>query len=213
MNERMLKLHLIEGANLSPRYQFPELEPSDYEPVSAIPFDKARAATDFKQWVHFYIHDRSFECVWHNPQQYLTLLSRFQGVLSTDFSIYRDMPIAVQIWNIYRNRVISYWLQSSGVNIIPNISWGDKRSFDFCFEGVPKQSTVSVSTNGCIRDKVDRYCFMKGLEKMIEVLEPQRVICYSSMPDDIFSRYYDTNTQFIHLPHYINRFKKEVSRG
>lgn len=59
--------------------------------------------------------------MWNNPSRYLAILKNFKGVITTDFSIYRNMPIAMQIWNTYRNRALTYNLQSNGVDIIPNV--------------------------------------------------------------------------------------------
>jgi len=92
----------------------------------------------------------------------------------------------MQIWNTYRNRALAYWLQSNGVNIVPNVRWGDERTYDFAFEGLEQGGTIAISTNGCIRNKVDRYYFKKGLEKMITVLKPDTIINYSCTPNDIF---------------------------
>ena len=114
----------------------------------------------------------------------------------------------MQIWNTYRNRAISYWLQKNNINIVPNVSWGDERSYDFCFEGISTNSNVAISTNGCIKDKIDRYYFKKGLEKMISTLKPKTIINYSYMPDDIFGEYRNTDIEFIHIPYYLETLKK-----
>lgn len=53
-----------------------------------------------------------------------------------DFSLYREMPLAMQIWNTYWNRTIAYWLQSNGVDIVPNVRWGDERTYRLAFEGL-----------------------------------------------------------------------------
>lgn len=185
----VFKAMLVEGATFSAQYEFPLLRRTEHRPERAIPFEKASKAKDHEQWVHFYTHDRNFECVWNNPKQYLAMFQRFQGVITPDFSLYRDMPLAMQIWNTYRNRAIGYWLQSNGVPVIPNVSWGDERTYDFAFEGLPIDGTVAVSTNGCIQDKLDRYYFKKGLRKMIDALSPKTIINYSQTPKDIFEEY------------------------
>ena len=40
-------------------------------------------------------------------QKYLEKIKRFKGVISPDFSIYRNMPLAMQIWNNYKGRTLS----------------------------------------------------------------------------------------------------------
>jgi len=37
---------------------------------------------------------------------------------------------------MYRNRAVGYWLQSNGIDIVPNVRWSDERSYSFAFEGL-----------------------------------------------------------------------------
>ena len=65
--------------------------------------------------------------------------------------------------------------------MIPTVSWGDERSFAFCFEGIPKGSTVAVSTymvseHGNRADQ--KPFFMKGYEELLRRVEPERILCY-----------------------------------
>lgn len=151
-------------------------------PSKAIPFDRINTTTDYKQWVHFYIDDYKFERIWNNLDRYMQTFKKFYGIIGTDFSTYMDMPLAQQIWNLYRNRVISHYLQENGIDVIPNVQWGTEETYEYCFDGIPSGGTVAVSTNGCIKDKLNRYYFQKGLEKMLDIqrekniAEPQKGI-------------------------------------
>lgn len=71
----------------------------------------------------------------------------FRGVISPDFSLYRDMPLVMQQWNIYRNRAIGSWLQMNGVNVIPNVRFGDKRTYDICCEGIDSGSIIAIGSH------------------------------------------------------------------
>jgi hypothetical protein len=176
---------LVKDAYFSPKYDFPLLKRTEHKPATATPFDKATKTTKLNNWIYFYIHDKQFERVWHNPKQYLALFKRFAGVIAPDFSLYREIPLAMQIWNTYRNRAVAYWLQSNGVDVIPNIRWGDERTYSFAFEGIEQGGTVAVSTNGCIRKKLDRYFFAKGLAEMVKSLKPNTIINYSYTPAEV----------------------------
>ena len=98
----VFKSELVRDAYFSSNYEFPLLKKTSFKPTRAIPFDKITGTKDYEQWIHFYIHDYSFERMWNNPKQYLPLLEKFKGVITTDFSLYREMPLAIQIWNTYR---------------------------------------------------------------------------------------------------------------
>ena len=198
----VFKSGFVTDACFSPVHEFPWLKRTEYKPNRAIPFDKAARSTKHDHWIHFYIHDKQFECVWNNPKQYLNLLQRFGGVITPDFSLYRELPLAMQIWNTYRNRAIAYWLQNNGVNIIPNLRWGDERTYSFAFEGIEQGGTVAVSTNGCIQKKLDRHYFAKGLAKMVEVLKPSTIVNYSYTPDDIFAHHKSQGIEVIQIQNY-----------
>ena len=96
--------------------------------------------------VHFFLYDYNFEKIWNTPDKYVELLSEYKGVLSPDFSMYTEMPYAVQIYNTFRNRWCGAYLASKGIKVIPTVAWSDRGSFDFCFKGIPKGSIVAVST-------------------------------------------------------------------
>ncbi|MFV0425211.1 MAG: DUF4417 domain-containing protein [Bacilli bacterium] len=208
----VFKSDLVKEARFSEKYEFPIIKRTNFKPKKAVPFGEIRnkKIVQTETWVHFYMHDYKFERLWNNPSRYLPILKSFKGVITTDFSIYRNMPISIQIWNTYRNRALSYYLQSNGVDIIPNVRWGDERTYEFAFEGLEKGGTFAVSTNGCIRNKLDRYYFEKGFKKMVEILEPSVIVVYSSMPDDIFLFCKEQGIQLINLENWHSSFKKEV---
>ena len=203
------KSGFIRDACFSSLHEFPVLKCTTYKPTKVVPFDKAARTTNFDQWLHFYIDDHRFECVWRNPKQYLNLLKRFAGVITPDFSLYQDLPLVMQMWNTYRNRAIAHWLQSNGVKIIPNVRWGDERTYAFAFEGLEQGGTVAVSTHGCIRNKLDRYYFKKGLAKMLEVLQPSTVVNYSYAPADILGIYAEKGVEVIQIDNHLATVRKE----
>jgi len=204
----VFKSGFVKDACFSQVYEFPLLRRTTHKPDKAIPFDKAAKSAKLDQWIHFYIDGKRFECIWNNPKQYLNLLKRFGGVITPDFSLYRGLPLAMQIWNTYRNRAIAYWLQSNGVSIIPNIRWGDERTYSFAFEGIEQGGTVAISTNGCIQKKLDRHYFAKGLAKMVETLKPDTIVNYSYTPDDIFVPYRNQGIEIIQIQNYAEAVKR-----
>ncbi|MCL2695242.1 MAG: DUF4417 domain-containing protein [Clostridiales bacterium] len=198
----VFKSWLVQGAEFAGSYDLPKLKACCAKPDCAIPFDKALKIADKNQWVHFYLDDWRFACVWHNPKAYLERLRSFDGVISPDFSLLREMPLSMQVWNTYRNRALAWWLQSNDVNVIPNVRWGDERTYEFCFDGIPRGGTVAISTNGCIQSKIDRYYFKQGLRAMVDRLAPKAIINYSYTPDDIFLPYKEMGMEIIQIPNW-----------
>lgn len=118
---------------------------------------------------HFFIDDYQFERVWARPAAYLECLRGFDCVLTPDFSLYLDMPDAMQRWNRYRSQALGHWWQEQGLRVVPTLSWAQRRSFRFAFDGVPRRSTVAVSTVGV---KGDENALAVWREGMAEGNEP-----------------------------------------
>ena len=51
-------------------------------------------------------------------------------------------------------------------------------SFEFCFDGLPKDATLSISTIGVKRDKELYFIWKNGVDTMIDMLSPKRLIIY-----------------------------------
>jgi hypothetical protein len=99
------------------------------------------------------------------------------------------MPLAMQIWNTYRGKAIGNWLVENGVNVIPNVRWGDKRSFAFCCNGVGRNGTIAIGSHGCIKLLTDRPFFEEGLKHVVHQLHPNTIVVYGAAPDKIFDSY------------------------
>ena len=112
---------LVENADYEGFFEIPKLDYSCEKPLKLIAFSKAIKSKDYDCWVHFFEDDVAFERIWNKPRKYLLILKKFKGVFSPDFSVYRDMPLVMQYWNIYRSRAIARWLQDNGVNVITNV--------------------------------------------------------------------------------------------
>ncbi len=195
----VFKSFLVKFAEYAGLFEFPVIKTTQRVPNKLIPFSKALSSTDYDQWVHFYEDDYLFERLWNNPQKYLEKLSRFNGVILPDFSLYRDMPFVMQLWNIYRSRAIGCWLQNNGVTVIPNIRYGDKRTFRICCDGIGSGGVIAVGTHGTIKNKEDKRIFTEGLASVIKRLSPSVIIVYGSAPDDIFSVYRDSGILIINF--------------
>lgn len=185
----VFRAFLVADATYDGNLEIPRIEPEKALPNSVIPFSKAARSSDFKAWVHFYEDDIAFERLWNDPHRYLPILKRFAGVITPDFSLFRDMPLVMQHWNIYRSRAIGHWLQSNGVPVIVNVRFADERTYNLSCTGVPRNSTISIGSHGCIKIKEDREFFQQGLAYIVDELKPQNIIVYGTAPAPIFDQY------------------------
>lgn len=164
-------------------YGIPEIFPEAFIQCEFIPFSEMKTCkTPYGKGIHFFIDDYRFERVWHNWRKYANELSRFQAVMTPDFSMYTDFPIAVQIWNHYRKHFIGAYLQNLGIRVYPTICWSDEKSFDFCFDGEPVNSCVCVSSVGTQKTDDKKRKFLFGYDAMLERLQPETVIFYGDVP-------------------------------
>lgn len=182
---------LVKNASYDGNLEMPCIKAEDAVPKDVITFSKAVRSKEYDNFVHFYEDDVNFERIWSNPNRYLPILKKFDGVISPDFSLYRDMPLVMQQWNTYRSRAIGHWLQENGITVIPNIRFADERSFAFCCDGISRESTIAVGSHGCVKGCIDRMYFKKGMEYVVHKLEPKCIIVYGTAPDDIFGDYRD----------------------
>ena len=162
-----------------------EAKPGDFDDLLLIGFDKTHLEDNnhLDRMVHFFLYDYRFERVWKNPDNDIEKLSRYRAVLSPDFSMYLEMAPVMQIYNVFRNRWCGAYWASKGIRVIPSVNWGDEFTFDFCFEGIEKGSTVAVSTYMATEHdnrNNQKDWFMAGYNEMLRRIEPERIICYNT---------------------------------
>ncbi len=204
---------LVKNAEYVGIYELPVIKTSDIIPDRVVSFSKAmsRKWTDYDCYVHFYEQDVKFERLWHNPRKYLHRLKKFKGVISPDFSLYRNMPLCMQLWNTYRGRAIAAWLQGKGIQIIPNVRFGDERTYPFCFDGIEKNKTIAVGTHGCIKRKEDKVFFQVGLAQTVHKLSPKTIIVYGRAPESIFKPYRELGIKIIPFESEFSKSRKQVT--
>lgn len=173
--------------------------------------------------VHFFLGDYLFERCWVNPNKNADLLKQFKFILSPDFSQYTDMPKAMKVWQHYRKMWLSSYWQKNGLKVIPTACWSDEESFEYCFDGMPKNACIATSSVGCCRldnaaEKnptiaAQASLFRKGTEQMIERLTPTQIIWYGKVPNWAETLLEQEGIQLINIKaDYEQRFKKGVSQ-
>lgn len=177
---KSMNLHDVDLERTAGRWQIPTIKATQHIPKDLISFNYMLNKDAFGMGIHFYIDDYQFERLWNQPYQYMERLRRFDCALTPDFSMYLEMPMAMQLWNVYRSRLIGQMMQDYGVRVIPTLMWSTKESFDFCFDGIEPGGVVSVSTIGIKKDKESRKCFEQGMDEAIRRLMPSHVVVYGT---------------------------------
>lgn len=209
--EDVFHAFLVKNATYDGSLEIPCIQPDSKVPKRLIPFSKSLRSTDHEAWVHFYEDDAAFERIWRRPGVYLPVLQRFAGVISPDFSLYRDMPLVMQMWNTYRGKAMGHWLQENGVAVIPNIRFADERSYDFCCDGVMPGSVIAIGTHGCVKIRTEREYLRRGVEFVAHRLQPKTVIVYGTAPDDVFRPMLECGTNILQFDSDFSRSRKAVT--
>lgn len=168
------------------KYGIPEMSATKTTGDKMLRFCDFKEVSDHENYIaHFYYDDYKFISAWRNPDKYLERLKCFKAVVSPDFSLYTDFPKALQILSCYRRQWCGAYWQFMGIDVIPDIVWGDKDSFDFCFSGIPTHSTVAVSSVGIIRSSEwndrENSLFRNGYNEMLDRLRPETILFYGNI--------------------------------
>lgn len=182
-NYENLERRIFDGVG---EYGIPQIEPATYEGgCDWIGFNYAKTCKEpEKKGVHFFLDDYQFNRLWTDIDRYIPMLQRFRYVMSPDFSTYTDFPKAIQIYNHYRKHWVGAYLQETGIQVIPTISWSTPDSFEWCFDGEPEGATVAVSSVGVMNSKEKKELFLAGYEEMVRRLRPETIIFYGTVSEE-----------------------------
>jgi hypothetical protein len=149
-----------------------------------IGFDKFKNSNR-KKGIHFFLDDYAFQKIWVGIDRYTEVLAEFPVVLSPDFSIYNDFPLAVQIFAHYKKHYCGAYWQRKGICVVPTITWSFPNSYEYCFDGEPTNSIVAVSSVGTQNTARGKKMFLQGYEEMEKRLNPQEVLFYGVIPSEL----------------------------
>lgn len=212
------RVSLVETAFFDGVFEIPHIDAPEKIIIpqkGMVPFSLRERSLLCEDFVCFYEHDVNFREILTDTENYVEDLKRFPGVITPDCSLYLDAPLCVQIASIYLNRAVGYYLSKQGLYVVPNIRWGDERTFTrepfkeaVAFQGVDRHSIVSVGTYGQIRSHESKKVFRAGLVEMLKELEPKVVLVYGAMPDSIFGDLV-SKTEFIQFQDWTSRMKQK----
>lgn len=168
---------LLHGLTLVRPHDIPKIYACSLVPERLIAFSEASrmGKPDPRAWVHGYEDDYKTERFWASPERYFKKFRGFAGVISPDYSTYRNLPKAQQIYNVFRNQLLGARMQADGHNVIPNVRLSGRNSIPYALAGVPLLSTLAIGLYGCTKSRENRP----------RVIEEIRIICDLCMPTDL----------------------------
>lgn len=166
-----------EGAELRGRYKMPIVAPTQSLPGNVVSFTELGTVRDRENhWVDHFVDDYHFNYTWNNLDSKIPLYKEYKGVIGFDWSLDSAFQPGLNIWHCTKCRNADFYMQKHGIDVIPVASWVDEDSFEWCLDGLPEESSIAVSTNGCISDKESLRCFIAGVKIVQERLSPTHLV-------------------------------------
>ena len=166
-----------DGAELVGKYKMPKIAATQALPSNVISFTELGTVHNRQNcWVDHFVDDVYFNYAWNNLDKKLPIYKEFAGVIGFDWSLDNEFQPGLNIWHCTKCRNADYYMQQHGVEVIPVAAWLDPESFDWCLDGLPINSSIAVSTNGCLSEKESLKCFIDGVEIVQERLDPSHLI-------------------------------------
>lgn len=206
----IFKLYYWHGATLVGKYKLPQLKPTKFIPKNVISFNERNGIKHPENyWVDYFIDDSLFESFWNAPDKSIENLKKFAGVITTDFSTFPEMLPGQIIWNVTRNRELAYYLQvHNEINIIPVASWCCLEDLSWCLDGLPEDSSIAVSTNGCLSSPYSKRIFLKGIEELQIKKSPFKIIV-CGRPIKELNKY----ENILYYPCFSQRMEERIKNG
>lgn len=202
----IFKLYYWHKATLTGKYRFPMLAPTQAVPTKVISFNERKSISNKEDyWVDFFIDDMLFEKFWNHPEVSFENLKKFAGIITTDYSILPEMLPPQRIYNCMRNRVMAYYLQQNGFNIIPVASWCLESDFEWCFDGLPEKSSIAITTNGCMSSPYGKRILLRGIEELQKQKSPTNLIVCGRHMDEL-----DIYDNIHYYPSFSQRLKERM---
>jgi hypothetical protein len=163
----------------------PDLPATAWVPARLVAYNARREiqAAGPDAAVHFFLDDYRFEVTWTKPERGLSRVRAVGAALIPDFSLWADVPLAMQLWQVYRSRWCGAWMLHHGIRVIPTISWSTPDSYAFAFAGITPGSVVAISAVG-VCDPEARRLFAAGFAEMTARLRPSAVLAYGPLPTE-----------------------------
>lgn len=184
------------------KHNFPKLSSVNCLPENPVyPFNHLKSHVEKgNYWYHCFTSEKYFHRLFNCFDEYEPLLQKSKGLISADFSLYRDYPEKFLIDYCRSNRMIDYALQQAGIPMITTAGFAGESSWNWCFDGLPANSTVAVTTNTLRKDPEANRLFVGGINVMVEKIQPTAIVVCGKCPDWIAKKF--PNIHVMQIPNY-----------
>jgi hypothetical protein len=188
LKEKNFGMEYCAHAIFSGKYGFPLIRSYQGElPEHYVSIGDIKKSIPGKCCATGFEYDVYLEELWYNFDTIKPYFQNYMCIGQPDYSLYLNTPAALQISNTWRSHVMAYAIQESGTPVLPAPSWSNTTSYDYCFDGYEKGGAVLISTIGTLRNELSRFFFKSGFFEMLKRLDPDMVILYGDVSDEMRS--------------------------
>ena len=90
--------------------------------------------------------------------------------------------------------------------MIPTGGFGPERTWEWCFDGLPNNSSIAITTNGTLDDPEARRIFVGGVDALIHCTSPRNLVICGKYPKWLDSKYPCVN--IVSIPSYSQQWKR-----
>ena len=148
-------------------------------------------------YVCFYEYDKVFDSknglfnvIYNNDINLLNKYKeRFKDVsyfISPDYSLCGDVPETINIYNIFKSRLVSLGLTLLFDKlVIPNITYASRKSFEYMLDGLEDCYVVAFSTKGSLKDKRQNELLLEAMKHTVDHLHNlKQIVVYDVSIDN-----------------------------
>jgi Domain of unknown function (DUF4417)/ParB-like nuclease domain len=146
--------------------------------------DSLRGLPRDRHVIGFYVDDYRFECLWEAPAKYVAKMLNMgtRIALGVNYSILGGWPLARQLWQLYRARWVTRYMQEAGIAIIPDMNFGDELTYQAGIHGFPRNApcvSVQIQT---VENVAHFKAVVQGVRQFVRDVTPQHLMVYGSKP-------------------------------
>ncbi|MDO5295157.1 MAG: DUF4417 domain-containing protein [bacterium] len=189
---------ILAGAKFAGTLEIPVVErPSKIViPDTPVPFSQHAQCQNQNAFLVISEPDVNFSDILRNPEPYCQIANNYAGIITLEPALFTGAKLAEQIAVTQRNRTLAHCFQRHCVEVIPHLRWKDKNSYTatvlpdkIALIGLPLNSIVALETNSCLNSDMDKLRLQLGLQAVLEELQPQIILIFGAMPDEVFSNF------------------------
>lgn len=90
--------------------------------------------------------------------------------------------------------------------MIPTAGFGPERTWEWCFDGLPMNSSVAITTNGTLDDPEARRLFIGGIDALVYKKHPSNLLVCGKYPAWLDTKY--PNVNVVGIPSFGQQWQK-----